>query len=81
MNLAQILSIFLWTLGAPYVHLPWFKILNSHFIYMYTLEYQKYLSLIYTIYANDLDNTPSYTYITLYVAWRVQPIGAHDTML
>jgi len=35
---------------------------------------------MYTMYANASNNITSYTYINLEVKWRVQPLGAYDTM-
>ena len=47
---------------------------------MYPLEKkkEKNLTLMYTMYTNTSNNTPSYTHVSLYVVWRVHPGG--DTL-
>ena len=38
---------------------------------MYRLEENQYLSLMYSMYANALNNTPSYTHVRSYVVCKV----------
>ena len=47
----------------------WVKTLIA-FLNAHTREKQ-YPSLMYTIYANALNNTPSYTHVSLYVVYKV----------
>ena len=38
---------------------------------MYTIEEKQYISLMYTMYANASNNTPSYTHHNSHVIWTV----------
>ena len=45
---------------------------------MCTLEREKYISLMYIVYANTSYNTPYYTHVSSYLVWRVHPQDAQS---
>ena len=49
-----------------------FNLCNSLFK-MYTLEKKKHVFLMYSMYVNASNNTPTYTHVSSYMVWRVQP--------
>ena len=67
-RLPHVLSRFSSKLQGPFLQIYLcFKILNKLFKCTH--------SLMYTMYANVSDNNPSYTHVSLYVVWRIDPQG------
>ena len=74
MKLTHLLSK-IYTLGLPFCTSTFAsKFLMLAFLNVRT-RVNWYLSLMCTMYAKVSNNTPSYTYDSLHVAWRVQPRG------
>ena len=76
MKLAHRQANFSLTLRPPFVHLPLLKRFLITFSNVHTKEEQDLslaLSLTYIMYADASNNTPFYTHVNLYVAWRVPP--------
>ena len=74
MKLAHLLSNFPLNLRAPFCTSTWTSWFFVCLLILHTKE-NLYLSLTYTMYANASNKTPSYTHISSYVIWSVQPPG------
>ena len=74
MKLAHLLSNFSQNLRVPFYTSTFTSKFLIAFLSVHTKE-KEHHSLMFTMYANISNNTPSYTHISLYVVWRVHPPG------
>ena len=72
MKLTPLLSIFYVYFGGPFCNCAYLSNILIVFSKVHTREKQ-YLSLMYTMHVDASKNTPSYTHVGSYMAWRPPP--------